>query len=131
MSIIDGAPLGIIALYMSGKIRIVNKMAADIMDVHQDIYRTWGTHIRSYIKDIDALQGHLMQSLEAGGKPFNLEGIRYNDHFLTIRGRQIMNGYILTINNISRIKQIESQSIMSMLEGQGVASSNIATPTKK
>lgn len=120
MVIIDRAPLGIMALDMKGRIRILNRMAAEILGINEDIYNIRGLNLNQHLDAIGILKGTLKKSLESGGTPINLEGIKYREHFLTICGRKIMNNYILTINNITRIKEIEAQSIMSMLEGQEI-----------
>jgi signal transduction histidine kinase len=58
--------------------------------------------------------------LEEKKSNFQLEGIKFGNNYLTIRGRMIMDNLILTMSNISNLKEVQAQSMLSMLEGQEI-----------
>ena len=90
MSIIDTAPMGIIALEPDGRIQIMNRMASQTLGIAQEVDRTWGTHICSYLDKTNLLHEKLKTSLQQGGKDFKLKGIKYNHHYLNITGKKLM-----------------------------------------
>jgi len=118
VAIMDSLPMGIIALDNKGSIRTINRRASEVLGITQDIDRTWGTHICSYIEKDSQLYESLSESLQAGDLGICLESISYNHHYINITGRRIMEGYLLIVHPLSEPGKMEAQSIRSMIKGQ-------------
>ena len=118
LAIMDSLPVGIIALDRRGNIRTINRMASEILGITQDTDRTWGTHICSYIDKESPLYEQLDHSLHHGGLDIKMEGVRYNQQYINIKGKTIMESYLLLVHPPSEPGQMEAQSIRSMVKGQ-------------
>ena len=119
-SILEKAPVGIVAIDGDGVIKMLNNRAIQLLDLTQAEDVTNGMEQVRHISDLGDLYDHLKEMLEEKKSNFHLEGIKFGNNYLTIRGRMIMDNLILTMSNISNLKEVQAQSMLSMLEGQEI-----------
>ena len=67
-----------------------------------------------YVNHIPLLHDRLARFLEKK-KSFNTEAIHINDRFVTVKGVSIDNGFICIINEVTRLKKLETESIQTMI----------------
>ena len=111
LKIIENLPVGVVGFDMQGIIKFFNLKAGDLLNFKTDAESIKNHSIFEQVRDFSILQENINHSLSNNGEAFNIEGIRYENKYLTIRGRLVMDTIVMTINDISRLKEIESQSI--------------------
>ncbi|MGB0524752.1 MAG: histidine kinase [Flammeovirgaceae bacterium] len=126
LSIMSNAPYGIIALDWDGTIVMVNQKARQFMDITPQVPQLVEQDIRHFIAHIPELHQQVCQCLEKGFEPFDLDAIPFQERFYNVKGRAMKNGFILTIEDISNIKEMEAEAITSMLEGQELERKRLA-----
>jgi len=116
------APIGILAIDSNGVIKMTNNRAIQLLDLPEvsDEQEQDGRNPTLYINDLGSLHEYLKEVLKENRTNIHLEGIKYGSNYLTIRGRMIMDNLILTISNISNLKEVQAQTMLSMLEGQEI-----------
>ena len=118
VSLISSAPYGILAFNKKGLISIANYLAKDYLKLPYDVKYLPNKDIIQCLKHIPELKELVEKSLHKIHKAINLDAFSYNNKYLNIKGRNIHDGYLITIEDISRIKEMEVVSLNSMLEGQ-------------
>ncbi len=113
--IIETAPVGIIVLDKHRRIRILNRMAAQMLGISGQVSKT---SLRQHLIKGSVLSECLSEGLLRKGEAIYLEGLRYKEYYLSVSGRPLMNSYLLTMTNITTLKQMEAQSMRSMIQGQ-------------
>jgi signal transduction histidine kinase len=126
LKIIENLPIGVVGFDMKGKIKFFNQRAGQLLNFEKDAEKFTNSSILDQIKDFSILYKKINNILVKNCNSFNIECIRYRNKYLTIRGRLAMDTTILTINDISKQKAIESQSIYFMLEGQEIERNRLA-----
>jgi len=120
LKIIENLPVGVVGFDLQGIVKFYNLKAGDLLNFEKDTESITNRPVLDQIKDFSILHEKINHSLSHNGEAFNIEGIRHGNKYLTIRGRMVMETMVVTINDISRLKEIESHSIYSMLEGQEI-----------
>jgi len=118
LSVIGSSPYGIIALDYQGKIIMVNSLAMQYLGIEDEINSIADRSVYGYIQFLPELESILRSSLEKQQKSFDLELIPYNDNFFSFRGRLTHHGMIITIEDVTRLKEMETAVLNSMIEGQ-------------
>ncbi len=118
VSVISSAPYGILAVNKNGEITIANYLAREYLELPYTIKELPGKNIQECIDHIPELQGIINKSLKTSRRQLNIDAFQYSDKFLNIKGRPIHKGYIITIENVTRMKEMEAVALNSMLEGQ-------------
>ncbi len=118
VSVISSAPYGILAMNREGEIIIANHHAREYLELPFEVGDLPGKKIPECIDHIPGLKSKLNKYLKNDRKPFNLEAISFSNKYLTIRGRIIHDGYMITVENLTRLKEIEATSLNSTFQGQ-------------
>ena len=118
VSVISSAPYGILAMNLNCEVIIANYHAKDYLEIPFEVRDLPGKKIFECTDHIPRLKSKLNKYLKNGRKPFNLEAMPFSNKYLTIRGRVIQDGYIITVENITRLKEIEAASLNSTFQGQ-------------
>lgn len=126
ISVVKNAPYGMIAIDNFDQIVLVNKQATSLLQLKVKPSELNELIIFDQIKHIEQLHVKLNQIVENQYQDFNLEALPFDDKFLNIRGRKIVEGYIVTIEDITRDKEMEMVALNSMLEGQELERTRIA-----
>lgn len=117
-AIIEGAPYGIIAIDPQGTITIANAQALLLLDLDTSVQQVLHTNILDVLGDMDELTRQIRKSLNKGLTVFDLEEFFRKGKHLALRGRKIKEGMIITIADISSIKESEHMAMNALLEGQ-------------
>ncbi|MDQ2178778.1 ATP-binding protein [Marinifilum sp. D714] len=125
-SVVKNAPYGMIAIDNFDQIVLVNDQAVSLLKLDAKPNELNELVIFDQIKHIEQLHLKLNQIVENQYRDFNLEALPFDDKFLNIRGRKIVEGYIVTIEDITRDKEMEMVALNSMLEGQELERTRIA-----
>lgn len=119
-SLMNNAPLGIISVDESGIVSHANRLAKVLLQVSPLNRKITGRSIWECVNHIPLLQEKLSMFLEKNRKSFNTGSININDKYIIIKGVSIKNGFICIITDISRVKEIETESIQSIIAGQEI-----------
>jgi signal transduction histidine kinase len=125
-SIITCVPFGLIAFDLSGDIIIVNHLAKQYLDLPYEVEDLANKNILECVSEIPAIVEVLNNCLKKGRKPFNLESIPVNGKQISFKGRLIFDGFIVTIENITQLKEMEADSLFAMIEGQELERKRLA-----
>lgn len=118
LSIMSNAPYGIIALSWEGTIVMINQKARQFINITPKVSQLVDQDIRNFIAHIPELYHQVNQCIEKEYQLFDLDAVPFQEQFYNIKGRLMKDGFILTIEDISTIKEMEAEAIASMLEGQ-------------
>jgi len=118
VSILANAPFGIVTIDLDGYITMCNKMALVNLEIDGSTKRVIEKPLIKFIKHLPKLQKKVVNCIKKGRNAFDLKNVKLNNKFLNIRGREILNGMIISIADITEAKEIERKMIAAMLEGQ-------------
>jgi signal transduction histidine kinase len=109
MSLIAGAPYGLLAIDLEGVITIANTLAKEYLQLDPHLDDIVDQPVLPLIEHLPPFRDALEKCLETGRKPFDLERLSCGSRYLNIRGRLILNGLLLAIEDISRQVQAEQR----------------------
>ncbi|MCK4344835.1 MAG: hypothetical protein KAX05_06060, partial [Bacteroidales bacterium] len=109
VSIIGSAPYGIIAFDLEGEIILTNAFAIDYIGKKMSVNRAVGKNILELINDIPIFKTAIEINMKKGRKTFDLPPVKINKRFMLMRGRSILNGTILVIEDITDLKKTETK----------------------
>jgi len=118
VTIIGSVPYGIIALDLDGEVTMCNELALKHLNIDMTANHLIEKELLSYISAVPELPEILVKCLDKGRKPFNLLALQFEEKYLNIKGRRILNGMIISIEDITKAKEMELANLTSMLEGQ-------------
>jgi signal transduction histidine kinase len=116
--VLEKTPFGIIVFSKNGLIHWINEQTLNILDLHNSESEIIGKGILEVIHHPYDLTSRIRDFVSGKIGKFDMEGIFIKSKYLTIRGRTTKKGLIVTIADITMIKEAELQSLNSMLEGQ-------------
>lgn len=117
-SLMKYAPMGIISVNATGLVTRANHLAKVLLQVSSQNRKITGGNIFDIIQHIPLFHERLARFLEKKRKTFSTETIKVNDRYIIVRGVAIMDGFIFIINDVTRLKEMEIESIQSMIAGQ-------------
>jgi len=117
-SLMKFAPLGIISVDGSGRVTHANHLAKLLLQIKPLKRKITGRNFSECITHIPMLFDKLSIFLEKKKKSFNTEVLAINDRFIVIKGVSIQQGFICIINEVTRLKEMEIESIQSIIAGQ-------------
>jgi len=117
VSLMNYAPLGIISVDESGRVTHANRLAKVLLQLNPPNMKIIGGHVLDCVSHIHLLQIALSKFLEKR-KSFNTEAININDRYIVIKGVSIQKGFICIINDVTRLIEMETGSIQSIIAGQ-------------
>lgn len=126
VAVIGNVPFGIIAIDLEGEITMCNELALQHLAIAQRANRLVEMPLLDYIQAVPQLVEVVESCLKKGRKPFNLTEIAFKDAYLNIRGRRILNGMIITIEDITKAKNAQLDNFSAMLEGQEIERRRLA-----
>ena len=117
-SLTKNAPLGFISVNDSGIITLVNRLAKVLLQVNPINKKLIGQSILDCVDHIPLLHEKLSRFLDRNWKSFNTDLLNLNDQYISVKGVSIKSGFICIINDFTRMKEIETESIQSIIAGQ-------------
>jgi signal transduction histidine kinase len=125
-SIISCTPFGLIAFDLSGDIIIANHLAKQYLDIPYEVDDLPKRNILDCMNQIPVIEEVLRNCLTKGRKPFNLESVPFNGKQISFKGRLIFDGFVIAIENITQLKEMEADSLIAMIEGQELERKRLA-----
>jgi signal transduction histidine kinase len=125
-SIISCTPFGLIAFDLSGDIIIANHLAKQYLDLPYEVDDLPKRNILDCLNEIPVIEDVLRNCLTKGRKPFNLESVQFNGKQISFKGRLIFDGFVIAIENITQLKEMEADSLFAMIEGQELERKRLA-----
>lgn len=117
-SLMKFAPLGIIFVDRSGTVTHANHLAKVLLRLRPLKKSITGQKFLECVTHIPWLHDKISMFLEKDRKSFSTEALNINDRYLIIKGVSIQNGFICIINEVTRLKEMETESIQSIIAGQ-------------
>ncbi len=118
VSIISNISYGIIAFDFNGDITIVNQLAKNNLSLPFSLTDFSNKNINECIEDIQELNTIIQECLKKSRKAFKLDTIEHKGKFLMVNGNPILNGMILTIEDITEKKESEKSTLKALITGQ-------------
>jgi len=112
------APLGIISVDESGKVTHANHLAKVLLQIIPANKRITGQKFLDCISHLPQLHEILRIFLEKKKKSIHTEALNINDRYIVVKGVNIPSGFICIINEVTRLKNMETESIQSIIAGQ-------------
>ena len=116
VSLLGNAPYGILTTDTEGYISIINQQCLTNLNIEQLPSDVLETSILSIVKEIPDLSKAIRENLSKYPKPFDLLGIAHKGRYLNIKSRNISRGMMITIEDVTAAKEMES--VQAMLRGQ-------------
>jgi len=107
VSIIGSAPYGIIAFDLEGEVILTNAFAINYLGKKMSVNCAVGKNILELINDIPKLKTTIENNMRKGRQKFDLPVIQINKKSMLFKGRSILNGTILVIEDITNLKRTE------------------------
>lgn len=104
LSLVGNAPLGIITVDFKGCITLINQKALQILDLPHNVNEYLDLDIQYILGDLPAFCQKIDDCIAQGRDNFNLKSAIYRDRILTIKGRTILNGMLLTFEDITEVE---------------------------
>lgn len=117
-SLVRSTPFGIVAFESTGEISILNEMAREYLEIEAGLETLTGKQVLDCIAHIQELRTPLKACIKTGDTSFDIEALWINDHCYSTKCRPILNGFLITLENITGIKENEANSIQSIFESQ-------------
>ena len=118
LSLIAGVPYGIIAIDLQGYITIANTRSIKLLDLPYKVNDLVEQEILPVLNEVDELRTEIESCLKKGRRDFDIEELAHAGKYLNCRGRKILDGMIITMADITQIKESEYLALNALLEGQ-------------
>lgn len=118
LSVIGNVPYGVIAIDMDGYITMLNDEALQNINIQLAVKKVLETNILDYVSNIPELEEELQNCFKKGRKAFELKGIFYHDKYLNFKIKPILNGMLISINDVTATKKAQDAATLALLEGQ-------------
>ena len=117
-SVISNIPYGIIVTDGEGHIRSCNEMALTHLQLQGSVQNLRGKALLDQVRSIFRLASRLELCLRKGRRSFDLKKVFHHPRYLTISGRPIEGGMVITTSDITGEVSTELAGVSAMLEGQ-------------
>ncbi len=126
VSILGAVPFGIMAIDMEGLLTMCNEEALANLGVKKKVMQVIETDVMEYLTDLPELPEALNHCFTHGRRAFDLDAVLYHEKYLSIRGRRILNGMIITIEDVTEVHEHELANLRAMFKGQEVERQRLA-----
>lgn len=117
-SVLTSVPFGIILLNPSGIILQVNLIAKNLLSLTETPENLQGVHINDCITHLGRFAKRLPGYIKDPSPSVFLESGLFMDRFLELTAHMIREGFIIIINDVTGLKEIESSSVQAIISGQ-------------
>ena len=118
VSILGSVPYGIISIDMEGIITVCNTQALSHLNIQKENTQLVETPLLDYLSALPEVHQAIEDCVLQGRKPFDFEILPFDNKFLTIRGRRVLQGMIISIADITREQEQQQDNVLAMLQGQ-------------
>ena len=116
MSVVKSTPHGVITIDLQGKITLANSPVLECLNLNGKLYNIIDNDFLELISHIPRLKNVIEECLSVSRKSFNLDKVLVNDQYLKIKGRKILDGLLITIENITHEVKIQNALLKSKKE---------------
>jgi signal transduction histidine kinase len=119
-AIIDSALFGIISVDENFKILILNKLSKQYLQLKGKPAQIAEKRIFELLElpELDLLKKKLLRCYEKGRKPFVLTTTEVEGNYYTIKGTLLLDGMLITIQNVTPIIVAQKSMLSLMIQGQ-------------
>lgn len=117
-SIIGAVPYGIVAVDMEGEITMLNERALYYLEISEEAANLVERKLTEFLDHLPDLAQAVEQCTTFGREDFELSIQTPGKRHMSVRAREILNGMILTIEDITATKEVERATLNAMLDGQ-------------
>lgn len=126
IAIMGNVPYGVVATDMSGYITMINEQAYQSLATSLEIKEVIETKITDYLEEIEEVSLSLTNCFRNGRTEINFKEISLQDKFLNIHGKPILNGMLITIDDITETKKAQDNATINLLKGQEIERRRLA-----
>lgn len=117
-SIIGAVPYGIVAVDLEGEVTMLNERALLYLEISRQANQLVERKLSDFLDHLPELAQALDRCIVFGREDFELSIQTPAKNHLSVRAREILNGMILTVEDITATKKIERATLNAMLDGQ-------------
>jgi signal transduction histidine kinase len=119
-AIIKSALFGIISVDDNFRILVLNKLAKQYLELNGKLNQIVGKKLFDVLEsqELNLLKKKLLRCYEKGRKPFVLTAAEIEGNYYTIRGSLLLNGMLVTIQNVTPIIVAQKSMLRSIIQGQ-------------
>lgn len=125
-SIFGNVPFGIITLDSVGNVTACNHLALQQLQFEQQPSALQGRSFMEMIEHIPELHARLLPCLYGRKRLFDLYALAIGKRFLTVKGRSLASGILITLADITRRRRNENEMMQAVLEAQEVERRRLA-----
>jgi len=118
VSILGSVPYGILSIDLEGNVVVCNTQALSHLNIPKKNTEVLEQPLTEFLADLPEVQEQIAHCILHGRKPFDFEIVPFENKFLTIRGRRILQGMIITIADITKEQEQQQENVQAMLQGQ-------------
>lgn len=116
-ALVSNMDIGVISYDMEGYITLINSKAAEYLGITRKTNSLIDTSVLAHF-DIPELSECIDSCLNKSRTNFHLSNILYNDRYLIIDGKKLLDGMLLSITDITENVVTKDQATQSLLLGQ-------------
>jgi signal transduction histidine kinase len=116
--LMDYTSIGIVALDRTGKVKLINPVAIRFLDLNLSQDESQGKDFLGSLGHFSPLHDTIKDALQKRSKSFEIKAELFNEKYLNIYGKSIPEGLIVIIYDITPQKEMEANSIFSIVSGQ-------------
>lgn len=117
-TLIDILPTGIIAVNKLGEIVMMNQKAANMLGISSDISMVKGKRLYSFIAEHPKWSENLERVLKENLETFHFTTSTLYKRFYRLEGHWIEDDFVMFMEDITKTKTIEKQTLHAILQGQ-------------
>ena len=107
LAIIANSPFGMLVIDFRGNISIINSAAQTFLDLSDGINKYLNRNILSVVEGMPEFDSQITLCMRRR-KAFDIDNVQYNNKYFQINGRIVPNGMLITIEDITILKNIEN-----------------------
>lgn len=126
-SILGALPYGILLLGRQGEVLLCNDWVLNSLGLTAGPAEVAQHSLSDLLDKLPALQEALEKNVQSAERPgFDLTAVPCQGRYLTIRGRSIAEGTLITFRDVTEAKEKERTNLNTMLEGQEMERKRLA-----
>lgn len=124
-ALVSNMDIGVITYDMEGFITLINSKAIEYLGIPGRVNNLIDTPVLLHF-EIPALNSQIQSCLNKSRKNFHLTDINYNEKYLIIDGKKLVDGMLLSITDITENVLARDEATQSLLLGQEIERRRLA-----
>lgn len=105
LSIIGEAAIGIVLINFKGGIVLLNQKTKEFLELPNDINTYLNENVLNLLEKPNVFNENIEKCITKSRFNFDLESIKVKDHYLNFKARCIVNGMLITIEDVTKISK--------------------------